>query len=446
MVKSNKVKSFWIVFFGVTAALAIAACVTLGVFAEQEKSLMRMSVVSDENAYKISEENGYKQSLYLACDSLKNLDANLGKAAVSSNPSTQAKLLTNAVVCAESVNRQLGNLPIRQSDNLNSCQRFVNQTQDYSVYLISKLASGNKLASDERSALRNLDEVAKNMYDFLQTYAQSDSAMFITNGNGIDGVGSLSDSLNDVDDKAFAYEKLIYDGPFSESTEQKTLPCDGKISVEQASAKVSEIFGENSLSAKMRSKEGYLYAFNTQNGTVTLTCDGYVIQFEGYAEPHGGTVSKEDCISKAEDFCGKLGYDVKGVWVSKTQDDVTYVNCAPVIDGVIVYPKLIKVAVSSDGEIAGLEAKAYLLNRNQKVDAAQFGSVSEQDARSVLLDGMTVTNVTKAYIQRDSEDYFCWEFECQIGNDQYYVYVDSVSGVEMQIFKVIQNTEGHTVI
>ena len=38
------------------------------------------------------------------------------------------------------------------------------------------------------------------------------------------------------------------------------------------------------------------------------------------------TKSKEECIEKAEEFCKKLGYDVKGVWVSKVQDKTIYVN------------------------------------------------------------------------------------------------------------------------
>lgn len=443
MVKSNQIKTFWIAFFGIIAALAIALCVGVSVKAATERELVRMSVVSDENQYKISQENSYKQSLYLACDSLKNLDANLGKAAVSSSSSNQARQLTNVVVCAESVNRQLADLPIAQGDKLAACLRFVNQTQDYASYLVARLAEGEGLTDAERGALVGLDKVAKNMYELLQGYAEGDSGLFIVNGNGSNGVGALTDELNDTDDSAFAYEKLIYDGPFSESIQQKTLPCDGKLTVKQVGERVEKLFGKSSFDTKMNVKEGLLYRFNTVNGVVTLTCDGYVYEYEALNQANAAPKC-EACIAMAEEFCAKLGYDVTGVWISRTQDSVTYVNCAPVIDGVIFYPQLIKVAVSAEG-VVGLEARSYLLNRGMEPQGS-FGTVSSEDAQECLIAAAEVTNVARAYIEKNGSGYYCWELECAANDEQYYVYVDSNTGKEVQIFKVIANTEGHTVI
>ena len=71
-----------------------------------------MSTISDENFYKIGMENAQKQSLYLTCDALKNIDANLGKVAISHNTQHQAELLTDVAICASEVSCQLANLPI----------------------------------------------------------------------------------------------------------------------------------------------------------------------------------------------------------------------------------------------------------------------------------------------------------------------------------------------
>ncbi|MBQ3042747.1 MAG: germination protein YpeB, partial [Clostridia bacterium] len=184
-----------------------------------------MSVIDDENVYKIGMENAQKQSLYLVCDALKNMDANLGKVAVSNDASHQAELLTDVAICASEVSCQLANLPIETNDVLAKCEKFANQTQDYATYLVGKIASEHKLQQDERCALKNLQRVAKNMYDVFQNYAESDSAMFITNGTGVSGVGDLTTMLKGVKDDAFTYEKLIYDGPFSDSVEQKHITC-----------------------------------------------------------------------------------------------------------------------------------------------------------------------------------------------------------------------------
>ncbi len=443
--RNNSIKNFWMIFFGVVALIAIASAIVIGVVASNRVATMRMSVIDDENTYKISQENGYRRSLYLACDSMKNLDANLGKIASSGDTAHQTEMLAKVVIHANQVNQSLSNLPFQDSDNISACQKFVNQTQDYATYLLGKLSRGEQLTEGERMALRNLDDVATNLYNFLQGYAESDSGMFITNGNGQNNVGNLSDSLNEVDSKTFEYEKLIYDGPFSESVEEKVLKTDNKISHADGAKIVSEIFGENKFVSEINNK-GLFYLYDTEKGRVYLAANGKVAQYEAYNEQSGESVADCDkCISVAEEFCNKLGYDVKGVWISKTQDFVTYVNCAPVIDGVIIYPELIKVAVdSTNGEVVGLEARAYILNHQDR--QISFGNVTEEQAKSAVMPRLKVTNIAKALIEKGEKQHLCYEFQCQDGDRQYYVYVDSTSGKEVDIFKVIENTEGYTVI
>lgn len=168
MIGQNKtVKTFWIIFFGVVALAAIAVAAALGITLSQKNANMRLSQITDENVYKIAQENNYKRALYAACDSMKNIDADLGKIAVSQDSAHQTKMLTQVVIHANAVNQNLSDLPLADSDNLAACQRFVNQTQDYATYLIGNLGSGKQLSAKERAALRGLDDVATRLYDFL---------------------------------------------------------------------------------------------------------------------------------------------------------------------------------------------------------------------------------------------------------------------------------------
>ncbi len=445
--RNNTIKNFWMIFFGVVALIAIATAVTVGIIAADTVSNMRMSVIDDANTYKIGQENGYRQSLYLACDSMKNLDANLGKAAISNDTAHQTEMLVKTVIHANQVNQCLSNLPFEASDKLSNCQKFVNQTQDYATYLLGKLSRGDKLTASERAALINLDAVATNLYNFLQGYAESDSGMFITNGNGQNNVGNLSSSFDDVDNNAFDYEKLIYDGPFSDSVEQKTLKPSQILPRESLDNIANELFNNAEFNSVINN-EGKLYVYDVENGRVYLSEDGRVVEYEAYAERGENEeevqVKCDKCIQIAQEFCQKLGYDVKGVWVSKTADTVTYVNCATVIDDVIVYPELIKVAVNSQGEVVGFEARAYLLNHTDR--DVTFGDTTEDAAKQTLDKSLKVTNVAKALIQKGDKQYLCYEFQCEQGDRQYYVYVDSVTGNEVELFKVIANTEGHTVL
>ena len=445
MVKQSSIKTFWITFFALLALVAIATAVFLGLDGTAKMQNMRMSVVTDENYYKISQENTYKRALYSACDSLKNLDAVLGKAAISHDKATQAQLLTFAVLHANEVNQDLSNLPIADSDNFSACQKFVNQTQDYAQYLLKRVASGKDLSEKERRALSNLDDVATRLYDVMQKYAESDSAMFITNGNGLHNSGALSDTFGELKENTFQYEKLIYDGPYSDSVQQKCYKCGKVITAEKGSEIVSKLFGKNEFAQKIENK-GVWYSYKLSNGRVLLTCDGKVAEYETYRnDTPSDTLSQEQCIASAEEFCRKLGYDVEGVWVSRTQEQTTYVNCATVKEGVIVYPDLVKVAVDSyTGEVVGCEAKAYLINHRDW--DVSMGKSDEKQAQSLVDSSLKVTHVAKALVEKNGEYFACYQFQCEKDSRQYFVYIDSRTGNEVEIFKVIENTEGYTVM
>ena len=91
-----------------------------------------------------------------------------------------------------------------------------------------------------------------------------------------------------------------------------------------------------------------------------------------------------------------------------------------------------------------MEARAYLMNhRDWEVN---FGTVSSDDAQKVVGNGLKVTNVAKALIEKNGQHLLCYEFECMMGGNEYYLYVDSNTGNEVELFKVIANTEGYTVM
>lgn len=442
MIRQNStIKSFWMIFFGTVALLAIAVAVAVGAIASQRISRMRMSIISDENQYKIAQENGYRHSLYLACDSMKNIDADLGKIAVSHDAAHQTQMLAAVVIHANAVNQCLADLPLADGDNLAACQKFVNQTQDYATYLLGKLSGGMQLSVDERASLCNLDVVAGRLYGFLRDYAEGDSGMFMTNGNGAGNVGSMSDSLNDVEQNAFSYEKLIYDGPFSDSVERKQIAVQSRISPEQGQRIVSELFGSGTLVGEL-SAGGDMYLYDLDEGRVMLTCDGRVAQYEAYANAEG-EIATAKCIEAAQQFCRKLGYDVQGVWAART-GGTTYVNCATVIDGVIVYPDLIKVAVGADGSVVGMEARAYLIN-HRDWDVG-FGAVSQQEAQEAVDPSLHVVTAGKALVMKGDKYYLCHELLCERDGRRYYVYIDSNSGNEVELFKVVEADEGYTVM
>ena len=75
-----------------------------------------------------------------------------------------------------------------------------------------------------------------------------------------------------------------------------------------------------------------------------------------------------------------------------------------------------------------------------------FDSRFPAETKAKLADGLAVTNATRCIAESNGKLYACWQFECERDGRQYYVFIDSASGAEVDIFKVIKNTEGHTVM
>ena len=422
MVKSYEIKRFYALFLALITLLAVVSAVFFAVDGQRQREKLLQDFDESRTRAQTAVHNDKMHWLYSACDSLKNLDAALGKASVSESKTNMASLLSQVIVHANNVSQSLSGVGFAQCDNLYDCEKFANQTQDYAQYLLKNLCAGQLPDYGQRQGLCNLEEVAEKL---RQSMLQCADGCSHNAQNPLAG-------LEEVQDNAFKYEKLIYDGPYSESVEQKNYAPQKVLSHEQAEREVSKLFGNARFSGEI--KEGGWYCFDVDGGRVVTARDGKVAEYERYSEGHAP--SAEKCVRLAEEFCRKLGYDVKAVWVSE-EGQTVYVNCVTVNDGIKIYPAMVKVAVC-DG-VVGCEARAYLYNCGA---AAEFGNVSRRQAQQTLDKSLVVTKVGKAVVEKDNALHPCYEFTCRKGSRTYFVYVSSVSGEEVDILQVAQGTEG----
>ena len=59
---------------------------------------------------------------------------------------------------------------------------------------------------------------------------------------------------------------------------------------------------------------------------------------------------------------------------------------------------------------------------------------------------MKVKNSNLALVPKGEKEVLCFEFECVMDDEQYFVYIDANTLNEVDIFKVIKGTEGYTVM
>ena len=451
MVKTKNIKNFWISFLSVMLILSIAVGIWYVGFYQNLLKDLSSNTIDDENYYKRQLENKYQQSVYQLTDSIKNIEVNLGKAQASIDGASQTESLVKVCALAQSAVNDLSYLPIEDGQVVESIYKYLNQVADYSIYLTKQLAQGNNLTAKQMGSLSQLKRISKTFYTSLNKMAMGNGKMAITNSMFQNGANLLNDFMGKVQTNLFEYDKLIYDGPFSDSIKTGGY----KVGVAQMDAipkKIEEMLSDYQVQSvelvrKIKGQPISEYTVTTKQGVfdVDMLTDGRVLEISSYATDGESNLTKEQAIDVAQKFAKKANLDVEAIWVSKEQNNVYYVNMTTVEKDVIVYCDMVKISISAtDGKLIGLEAKSYHKNHQQR--DLQFEDFDQNKAKEVVKDFLKVDSVNKAYVEKNGQFYLCYEVSGWAGEDQYFVYLEKDSLKEIQIFKVIKGTEGYTVM
>ncbi|MFR7766339.1 MAG: hypothetical protein ACLU1U_03620 [Lachnospiraceae bacterium] len=279
-------KNIWLTFLGVVAALAIA----LSVFYFFKMRDMRLKRVANDDVYKQQLENHYQMSLFRLCDSTKNADANLSKLAVSNSPAVQQELLLKIQSEADTALSDISALPL-ESELSGKASRFFNQLSDYCSVTAKEISSGKALTDAHRESFKNLKSVSGGLLAKLESITTQNTDKLLINALEGEGDNYLNDGLGEMEDNAFDYPQLIYDGPFSESVTNKKLETSKKWTTERMTGKLREIFSDYEIESieyvgSVKSKaDAELFEMTAKDGRVysaELTKDGRLLSLDSY--------------------------------------------------------------------------------------------------------------------------------------------------------------------
>jgi germination protein YpeB len=160
-----------------------------------------------------------------------------------------------------------------------------------------------------------------------------------------------------------------------------------------------------------------------------------------YNDSSAVTINREQAKQIAAQFVEKAGIkDMECVWSDVVAKDA-YFNFAPVVNGVIIYPDLVKVKVDlAHGEVVGFEAKSYYTNHQDR-SIGNF-AISAEQARKQVKNGYVIKQNSKALAPIDFEEVLCWEFETLNNGNIYYFYVDAQTGQLVNVLRVIKTNDG----
>ena len=142
------------------------------------------------------------------------------------------------------------------------------------------------------------------------------------------------------------------------------------------------------------------------------------------------------------EFLQNAGYkDMKAVWINLSNNLYT-INYASEKNGVIIYSDLVKVRICAEtGSVIGLEATSYLMNHTERVISSP--AITKSSAVKFVSDEIEVETGRLVVVPvGSSSEKLCYEFSGTYDGSIYYVYIDAVTGRQIEMFKVIESTEG----
>lgn len=396
-------------------------------------------------------QDDMRRSCYDLQEDLQDMAAALSKLTAAGSLKQSALLLGDVWKLSAGAASSLSLLPAAHGD-VYRLNQFLLRTGDYAHGLMEGLLSGKTISDGDAKQLAALRtqcaEEERRVGEMLETGVYPQSAL--------EEAGYYSEEERE---ELPDYPTLIYDGPFSESSENRDPRGleEGRISEEQARSRARVFFPEGELSyggyvsAPMATFE-YTVATEAM-GEVTLSITergGKLLCF--MAEPTGTreevpTEEESGRLKKgAEAYLNMLGfYDMEPSY-AQYYAGVTVFNYAPKQAGVILYNDLVKVYVDRDtGAVCGLDARNYYANHHERTP--EKAVLTEEEARERLRAGLQVEKVSLALIPlRGEQEVLCYECKCLLGEDFYIVYVNARTGEEEQIFQVLDSENGDLVV
>ena len=398
-------------------------------------------------------ESNYRKSFYDTVEQIDNIDLNLSKILASKDKGAIQTYLLDVAVESELAENDLQQLPLKDENKFYTT-KLVNQIGDYAKYLNKKLINGEDLSKEDVENLRALYKANKSLKDSLNSTVTEMGVDYSFSSLNNAGNGNVVlKNFNELENLSVDYPELIYDGPFSDGQDAREVKGLSGNAVTQAEAQETfkKIFKDRGLTEVecIGESEGNIPTYNItalENGEqlyAQISKTGARLVMFAYAGSCKEVNYQSDyATEKGLEFLQSAGYkDMKAVWINLSNNVYT-INYAYTKNNVVVYSDLVKVRVCAEtGSVIGLEATTYLTNHTERVIGSP--AITKSSAVKYVFDDIEVETGRLVIVPvGSSSEKLCYEFSGNYDGSLYYVYIDAVTGRQIEMFKVIESTEG----
>lgn len=414
--------------------------------------------------------NNYQRAFYNLSDHVQNAEVMLGKSLVSTDPIQSQKLYEQIWEQSNQALDSLGQLPVGDA-LLGRTAKFITQLGDYTRTLSEQVAMGKTTSQEQWETLNQLYNQTSSLNSELGKihaatidgrFSFSELAVNSSYRLAREGRMLASGNFQTIDRQMQKYPTLIYDGPFSDHMEQGKARGVTGANISQARARAVAMKymapddNEDIIARVIGSVEGSIPAYRVE---MTRRNGGKVVGEPAVADvsKQGGHLiwmlnprniassglSLEEARQKAAAYLKKQGYSqMKESYYQRNDNTVTF-NFAYMQDGIIIYPDLAKVIVAMDtGRVVGIDGRSYLMShRNRNLPEPKL---TEKQAREMVGDRLNIEGrgrLALIPIGPDKEQ-LTWEFKGTLDHDTYLVYINAMTGSEVNLLRLIQNQDG----
>lgn len=394
------------------------------------------------------------------------LETDLSKMMVAASPRQYTLLLSDIWHTTGQSTSVLGQIPTSYGD-YSELNRFLVQAGDYCQQLTKQVTRGLPLTQQDMQQIASMQGCAAKLTAKLREAQEGQTPAFVALAaagdyyGGEDANTTLSFSETETEDK---YPTLIYDGPFSDSTEQVQAKGLGSEQYDEnsAMAKAKEYLGDELASelTRIEDENGRIPAF----GYTGKTKDN--LELTIFITKQGGkclwmSINPENTLQdvpspdaatlKTISDTGRAYLEAKGFGkfeptYAQYYNGYVVINYAALQNDIILYNDLIKVWIDQNSfRVTGLDTRGYLYcHVTRNIPAPE---ITPEEAQMEISESLEVKSVKLVVIPLNTQDErLCYEFKCNFGGDEYIVYVNAVSGMEEQIFKIINSESGQLVL
>ncbi|MGI6175073.1 MAG: PepSY1/2 domain-containing protein [Christensenellales bacterium] len=399
----------------------------------------------------------YDKSFNEVTSDISSIDVMLSKLGVCT--SAQQQITLNNQICSKTnhVQSLLGQLPVPH-ELLNDLSGFINRIGDFCHMLNQKLSAGEEMTDEDREQLAAIEDACAGIAADLAAIEQEGMLPYqeMQKDDYIETISKEEDNrLYKLSEEGADYPRLIYDGPFSESTMNKEPEgLTGKEVGQDRAYKAALEFLGNGAQLENSGEVGglisaYLFQGTLANGTdvsVAMTKQGahpFWMNYENtLTDEFPDEEQAQECARIAKKYIEDRGFAVQPTY-SQFYSGVAVVNLAIVQEDVILYPDLIKVWVDiTSKDVVGFDFRNYLMAHKQRELPEVM--LSEEEAREQISGALEPEEEGRLALipKEDNTEKLCYEFSGYHKDRRFIVYINAENGYEENIFLVIDTQNG----